>query len=241
MGKNKGISKLADMSITKSSKLIAYDGSGSTGGQRNYHDKSAEILLENPTAEILFWDSGHRIITRLEMKEINSKLRGFGGTEPRNIAEYVKAKDFHGDLIIITDGQCGNSSVDACSALLPDWHFDSVICYLIGSSSSVNQSITCPFTRNAASFEVINIDPHGVVAESNRISAEDWKVLETIENISSVKEFEMVFETLKKTIVAKTMGLASGIRFHSKTRSCPARPSSSNEKETRILNLCCEF
>jgi hypothetical protein len=211
--------KLTELSLSTPSQLIAYDGSGSTMGRTVYHKKSEEILKNNPNAEIVLWDHEYRQLTREEMASINTSRQGFGGTNPAAVADYVIHKNFHGDLVIITDGQCGNASIDVCSEKLGNsWHFDSVICYLIrtgvGLAGIVNQSVTCPFTRNASKFEIILIGTDGKLEEESKITEDDWKVLETVDNIKTIGDFEEVYETLKKTVIAKTMGLSSGKSNH---------------------------
>ena len=77
-----------------SSVLIAYDGSGSTGGCAVYHDTTQTIVSQYPNAKILFWDNSHKVITHTKLAEINTRREGFGGTSPVEIAKWVRVSWF---------------------------------------------------------------------------------------------------------------------------------------------------
>lgn len=185
--------------------LIAYDGSGSTGGNAAYHSETQRIVAQYPDATILFWDSDHRIITADELAEINRKCKGFDGTSPNEIATWVRANNFHGRLVIITDGEVYASHVDVCSTTLGEWAFEYVEAHLIGGH--VNMSVTCPFTR---------MSPHSVYLYepstghqrvlTTAVSADDLGLLTKLGSISTIDEFQIVAATLESVLVARTMG-----------------------------------
>eukprot|EP00184_Porphyridium_aerugineum_P006370 CAMPEP_0184707214 /NCGR_PEP_ID=MMETSP0313-20130426/37158_1 /TAXON_ID=2792 /ORGANISM="Porphyridium aerugineum, Strain SAG 1380-2" /LENGTH=784 /DNA_ID=CAMNT_0027168789 /DNA_START=184 /DNA_END=2538 /DNA_ORIENTATION=- len=186
--------------------LIAYDGSGSTGGMVFYHERTQRILQEFPKAEVLLWDDKKKIVTRREMAKINEMHQGGGGTDSAQIADYVKANDFKGHLIIITDGEVYGQCVDRCSEILGnEWPFREVTCHLIGGS--VNMSVTCPFTR-VSPHTIYLYEPSKSYEQQlqTRISAEDLAVLDQIKKVNTVDEFMKVADLLERVLIARTMG-----------------------------------
>lgn len=185
--------------------LIAYDGSGSTGGCVDYHAITQHIAKTYPDATILLWDNVHRVITADELAEINNRCKGFGGTSPREIAEWVREHNFHGHLVLITDGEVHVHEVDKCSALLGEWEFERVDAHLIGGS--VNMSISCPFTRTS-SHSVYLYEPSNQYRNVcvTQVAKEDFELLTSISRISSVEEFQAVASKLETVLVARTMG-----------------------------------
>jgi hypothetical protein len=191
--------------MASTSVLIAYDGSGSTGGCAVYHDTTQTIVRQYPEAKILFWDNSHKVITAARLAEINTAREGFGGTSPVEIAKWVRANNFHGHLIIITDGEVHISGVDDCSSTLGDWSFEYVNAHLIGGS--VNMSITCPFTRSS-SHTVYLYEPSSEhrATMTTRVDAKDMELLTEIDHISTVEQFQAIAEKLETVLVARTMG-----------------------------------
>ena len=195
--------------------LIAYDGSGSTGGCAEYHDTTQTIASQYPDAKILFWDNSHKLITAERLSEINAVRQGFGGTSPVEIAKWVRDNDFHGRLIIITDGQVYGNDVFNCSSTLGGWTFEYVEAHLIGRS--VNMSITCPFTRTS-SHTVYLYDPSNQYRSTmtTHVDAKDMELLTDIECISTVEEFQAIAEKLEAVLVARTMGTSGNMELRDK-------------------------
>ena len=84
--------------------LYAYDGSGSTGGSRLYHETSQSIFRTLPadgSTQILFWDSAARVISPDELWDINLSMKGCCGTDPVTVARHIVATNFHGNLVFI--------------------------------------------------------------------------------------------------------------------------------------------
>jgi hypothetical protein len=182
--------------------LIAYDGSGSTGDSANYHDETQRIVATLPAdTTILFWDNNHRVITHDELAAINKARQGGGGTQTEALATYILKTNFHGHLIIITDGQVSPSSIDACSkALGPSWPFASVTAHLIDTGGQVNMSVTCPFTR---------MSPHRIYSNqclTHEITEHDLSTISQIATIRTIEDFLAVAPRLESAIVARTMG-----------------------------------
>ena len=196
-----------------SSVLIAYDGSGSTGGSREYHRLTSTLVSEHfdsgSKCQILFWNCSRRFISREELNSINANRRGNGGTCPKGIAEGVKEIHFHGHLVIISDGQVAHYDVDASDkALGPTWKFEKVTCHLINTGGAVNMSITCPFTRNSP-HSVYLYSPANQYAPPSSdlaVSAEDVAMLNELQSISTVEVFENMFQSIERAVIARTMG-----------------------------------
>lgn len=190
--------------------LIAYDGSGSTGGtgNRHYHDKTQQILAQYPDSEVLFWDNAGKIVTRAEMAEINAACRGGGGTEPASIAIYCRAANFHGELIIITDGEVHSSSVDRSGEVLgADWKFEHVTAYLINTGGTVNMSVTCPFTRcSPHQIHVLDRTATPIQEASVTVTAADMAVIDELDAIGTIADYLAVAPRLDSLVIARTMG-----------------------------------
>jgi hypothetical protein len=190
--------------------LIAYDGSGSTGGtgNRHYHDKTQQILAQYPDAEILFWENTGRIITRAEMADINAACRGGGGTDSSSIAIYCRAANFHGELIIITDGEVPAFSVDRCAEILGnDWKFEHVTAFLINTGGTVNMSVTCPFTR-VSPHQICVLDRMAapVPEASVIVTAADMAVIDELDAIGTIADYLAIADRLESLVIARTMG-----------------------------------
>lgn len=191
--------------------VVAYDGSGSTGNQAHYHDETQRIVSNldaaSPKMKILFWDTSHRTITERELAQINKERKGGGGTESACIAEYVRATDFHGDLVIITDGQVSEGSVDRCASLLGgDWTFASVTAHLIDTGGVVNMSVTCPFTRRSPHTIYTYMRATNYERCATTVTAEDLQILERIAAIQTIADFMTVAPVMERAVVARTMG-----------------------------------
>jgi hypothetical protein len=186
--------------------VIAYDGSGSTGGCAEYHIQTQRIVQQYPDARILFWDNHHRLISHKELCEINTARKGFGGTSPAEIAVWVQNNNFHGHLVIITDGEVHVGGIDACSEILgSDWTFSYVTAHLIGGS--VNMSVTCPFTRQSPHTVYLYEPKHTYTQiQTTQVSIEDMELFSRISTISSVDEFQTLAPTLERVLIARTMG-----------------------------------
>lgn len=202
------------MSSENVSTLFAIDNSGSTNHEKHYHDATLRIFNEeygkDPSMKILLWNHNLAISSREEFLAMNSDLKGSGWTEPCVIADYIKKTNFHGRLVLITDGQVSGDDVEACtSALGMEWGLASTEVHLIETCETVNLSVPCPFTRNT---------PHIVFKHTNdddqntektiliNVSNNDLKLLDSLDSIKSVAEYEEIRERLDAVVVARTMG-----------------------------------
>lgn len=143
--------------------LIGYDYSGSTQMQRVYHSKTQQILNEYRSRSpiIIRWGSEAIPITIGDLDIINNKLDGKGGTFPSTLAKYIEKIDFHGVLVLITDGEVEKTEISICSEILKTWKFAYVIVHLIKNAGTVNESVSLPFTRNSE-HRIVLYDDYGM-------------------------------------------------------------------------------
>lgn len=97
------------------STLIGYDYSGSTGNRPFYHSKTQDIVSRFPDKTIASWDDRCEIISTDRLAIINKNLTGRGGTSPICLVDYIIKNDFHGHLVLLTDGDIYSYEVKRCS------------------------------------------------------------------------------------------------------------------------------
>lgn len=192
--------------------LYAYDGSGSTGGSRLYHETSQSIFRTLPadgSTRILFWDSAARVISPDELRDINLSMKGCGGTDPSAVARHIVATNFHGNLVFLSDGQVYSHQVDFCDRTLPaGWTFESVRVILVetGLVGSVNMSVSCPFTRNSPhTVQMVtlgNSSPKTVTQVTPDVIA----LLADLDAIKTVADWTAAAPLLEPAVIARTMG-----------------------------------
>lgn len=110
---------------------------------------------------------------------------GRGGTSPELVAQEVVRIGLK-KIILVTDGQVSDHSVQACDKLLDKHKFTKTICYIISTSgyqSGVNLSVTCPFTRQCDN-EVYEKSYNGVLKKLVQHTPEDYKILDTLDEIT---------------------------------------------------------
>jgi hypothetical protein len=207
--------------------LIAYDCSGSTNQVQFYHRMSADIVksiigmddefssqIAVSQVDVLLWDSEAKIADLNELNKINDSLNGYGGTRPSFVARHCIEKGFHGNLVLITDGEIGTDEIDTADEILHEWKFAQVECHVIQQYGDANMSVFCPFFRNS---------PH-VIYSHNQAKRDKWKslmqvttddflIVADIVNVSKVEEFESLFPRLEKVLISKTMGKAEDVEL----------------------------
>jgi len=203
----------ATASAKAATTLFAYDGSGSTGGSLRYHSISQQLYRELPAADtqILFWDSAARIITPAELLRINTARQGNGGTCPERIASHLVNTNFHGHLVILTDGQVSSAAVDACDRILPaDWTFASVRILMVDTGGAINMSVGCPFTRSSPHIVQKLTEGDGSRLESAQtvtaVNPDMFALLDRLDSIATVADWTTVATALEPVIIARTMG-----------------------------------
>lgn len=211
--------------------LFAYDGSGSTGRSQRYHNATAKLYQELPadTTQILLWESFARIISAQELQRINIGLVGAGGTNPSNIATYIRDNDFHGHLVLLTDGQVSGYDVEACDRILPtDWHFASVRVLLVHTGGAVNLSVSCPFTRNSPHTVHQITEGDGLnLATATQLMAVSPEMLELLGRLDSINNLrdwsDALAAGLEPVIIARTMGRTGDPTLRDKLLALKAR------------------
>jgi len=162
------------------------------------------------------WNTSAMRASEAELARINQRMEGSGGTDSSQIADWIRANNFHDDLVILTDGQVGQSEIDRCASVLGDsWNFASVTAHLIDTGGLVNLSVTCPFTRNGSSQVFTYMATNGYMQKSElEVSAASLAALAEISSIRTVEEFEARYPTLLDAIIVKTMGTTGNASLH---------------------------
>ena len=203
--------------------LFAYDCSGSTLSCNSYHEKNQRILnaileaieniKKNQKKDINFkivkWDNVCVEITTEELNEINRYKKGFGGTSPEKVCDYIKLNNFRGHLVLISDGEISPSSVDYCSNSLSEWSFKNVYVCLVSNCGEINESISCAFTRNCPhTIEILRNSNNVLESEVISVSNDDYRLLDTIDNdnINNISDFYILSEKIKDVLISITMG-----------------------------------
>jgi phosphotransferase system IIB component len=209
--------------------LEGYDCSGSTGiscycfkrfdcscgvNSKNnnisfYHKKTQEIertVLEGKKVTRTRWDDSIHEISKSELEWINRTKRGYNGTNPEVLVDYIINKKFHGNLVLISDGQIGSNTVQRCSEKLKEWKFKKVFIYLIGTGFNIEESISCAFTRNSP--HVIEIyNSNGTLKQDViEITNESFGILDKIDSISDEDEFMAIVPELDNLLASINMG-----------------------------------
>lgn len=196
--------------MTTPTTLFAYDGSGSTGGSALYHTTSQNLfasLPAPPNTQILLWDSSSRIISPAELAHINAAQQGNGGTDPELIARHVVATNFHGHLVLLSDGQVSQSSVATCDRTLPaGWTFASVRVVLVNTGGTVNMSVSCPFTRNSPHTIQMVTAAAPAPTTLTEVKQESFALLSALDDIKTVADWTAAAPTLEPVVIARTMG-----------------------------------
>jgi hypothetical protein len=198
--------------------LLGYDCSGSTGVYYNnielvsfYHTKTQNIertLLDGKNVIRTRWDDYIVQITQKELEIINKSKKGYDGTNPEVLVDYIINKNFHGNLVLITDGQIGSDIIKRCSAKLKEWKFKKVFIYLIQTNSynNIQESVSCAFVRNSPhTIEIYNTN--GTLKQDViNITHQSFSILNNIESITNEDEFMSSVPILDNLLMSVNMG-----------------------------------
>jgi hypothetical protein len=199
--------------------MLGYDCSGSTQHAEFYHRKTQEIVenvldkhevfLESSSNVIrLRWDGAVVEMTKRDLFFINTTKRGYGGTYPEVLVDYIVKNNFHGVLVLITDGQISPGEVRKCSEQLMDWKFKKVFVYIMKTSfyGNIEESISCAFVRNSP--HVIEIYNNNGELNQNvvEITRESFAILEKLDSITDEETFLSFVPELDNLLMSINMG-----------------------------------
>ena len=212
------------MSFSKYSQYttaVGYDCSASTGFSQsaNYHLQTQQIVkdLNSETTLFIRWDDTYKIISKVDLEEINKNKRGFGGTSPHTLFQFLKDIGFKGDLIFISDGQISPDSALVCSKLLMIWKFNKVYVNLISTGGIINESVSCALTRNSPHEIKIYKNLHSdIPTDSISVNNEDFNFVFNIDSINSIEEFLTQKEPIKNVLFSVNSGIEGNKILHKK-------------------------
>lgn len=186
---------------------IMLDNSGSTGNSSNYWPAVQEILAlyGQKINHFYFWNSSIREVDKKVFEKALVEKRGQGGTDPTLVAKEIVLKQIR-NIILITDGQVADYSVQECDKILAEYKFSKTVCYIISTSGygGCNMSVTCPFTRNCEN-EVYEKPIDQPFKKLVQYTPEDYKILDTLDDIT-LENFEASFDKIQGLIIALNMG-----------------------------------
>lgn len=209
-------------SLTQSTNKVTFyiDVSGSVGQFKNYWDKVNTVYLEHKenkrVGKIFIWDSGIQEITCVKLESMIREKKGYGGTDPSNIATSLIKNKINSDIIIFTDGNVYDREVQQTDKLLAEYQLDNVKCYIIGNNT-INMSVTCPFTRNNNSqvYSQKNINSELLLTSYNKL---DPLLFNTLDRIS-LDTFNEKYDLLEDAIISRNMGKSGDLQMKEKLLS----------------------
>ena len=231
-----------EIDIIKVKRCFAIDYSGSTQGEKFYHENIKDILskkYEN-NDEIIVWDHNSKYITFNDYMKINNNLEGFGGTNPKCIFSSIFEKHkkvIYDEFVLITDGQIYEKEVEECSELIENnkTNFipNYVEVYLIGNKNSTNLSVVCPFTRYSSSKTILKSPDEKEDNIINEVSADDLNILKKIKNISTLVDFNKNYESIEKAFIARLLGTKGDIELRKEVLLMQRRINKNLAKEVK--------
>ena len=226
-----------------SKKCFAIDYSGSTSGEKFYHD-NVKVILDKKFTEgddIIIWDSDAKFIPYNQYMEINKNRRGYGGTYPNSIFTLFKGKEntHYSEFILITDGEVDQYEVEKCDQEFEKNKniliYDYAEVYLIGRKNSTNLSVACPFTRFCASKTILKSPEEAEDKVITEISLDDLKIVEKVSSISTEAEFNLNFESLKKACIVRLIGTNGDVELRKALLLMQKRIVQNNAEENKSL------
>ena len=188
------------------------DTSGSVGGSPNYWNTINDLLsLYGPkVGHFYFWNTSIEECSKKRFEQAIQEKKGWGGTAPELVAQEVVKKNIK-KVILVTDGQVSDHSVNQCDKLLENHEFEKSICYIISTSSygALNMSVTCPFTRKCEN-EVYEKPYNGPLNKVVQYTPADYKILDTLDEIS-LENFCEKYDMIEGLIIALNMGKEGNI------------------------------
>lgn len=176
---------------------IFVDNSGSTYNCTLYWNKVRVVVKElSQNSKVYCWNS-KLIINQKEVKYILEHGDANGGTSIDPVARYCVKNNINGNIIIITDGDVLENSVEAATTILRNHIFKKVKIYICGN----NLSVGAAFSRNCE-VELIHLLSEKLFYS---ISNEDLELLKNIKDIS-YSTFNEKFDTLMQLVATQVRG-----------------------------------
>jgi hypothetical protein len=189
--------------------LIAYDSLGSTADDAMYHKKSRQIVDDiferYQGVRILSWNHEGEYITKGLFDNLNRMNHGDGGTDIDCIARALIDDNFHGKLVIITDGGVNPYSVHKCNDVMQLFtgRITDVDVHVI-TWGEADLSVTCPFTRRCPHKVYMHTHMSGTTELS--VSSDDIALIDQIDAIDTLEEFEEKHDAILRALTARFMG-----------------------------------
>jgi len=214
--------------------MVLYDCSGSTGKSLSgascylYHSQTQEIVKYLDSSKTLFvrWDHEFKVISKVDLEEINKDKKGFGGTNPISVFKYIKNIGFKGNIHFISDGQIEQSIVKECSEIFSGLKFNSVKIHLICTGGNINESVSCALTRGSP-HEIKNYKDDTSIT----VTEEDFQSTYSLDSISTIDEFLSRKKTMENVLISINMGTSGNKILHQKLVALKNRLVKSKSKK----------
>lgn len=190
-------------SFYSNNSIVCIDISGSVSGYEFYWKTVKSIvndwLIRFPNPVWCFWNTDAIVsyTKDLYIKHFSEKI-GYNATMSDVIVPVLKNHKINENILLITDGEVDNQSIDRCDLQLRQYHVNNVECHIINSSP--NLSVTCPFTRkNTSKVYTYKPSAKGLSQLVFNYSINDYKILEGIESLSYdtfMEKYEKIYELL---------------------------------------------
>ena len=197
--------------------VFELDISGSVDGKSSYFIFSREKFYSLPKDKTIccVWDTNHRVISYKEMERMLNDCKGYGGTDPSQIAiglfnlittgKITKGKYI---LHVITDGQARPDEADEYNKTkfgLDGIGAVYVNAYIYDTGGTVNRGCIAPFMRTSPSKMEYLKD--GKIVSSCEVTPDDYNCLSKIHTITTYKDLESNIDSIDRAIKTILVGL----------------------------------
>ena len=197
------------INLSKLKTLFAFDNSGSISENSIYFDEIDNLIKKyyNQGDKFYLWGSTYIEKSKTEIDSWIKAKRGFEGTDSSLIAELaIGCPNYREHLIIVTDGLVGEGEIKRCDEIINNnkIQFKFVSIYLIGKGG--NLSVGAPFCRFSPSRTFLIIDNSHHRIKGPTMSLYDLSLYDQITNITSIEQFNNLYDKLYSVIKARTLG-----------------------------------
>ena len=201
---------------------LAVDCSGSVTRSEKYFCKVQQLFDKVSAAEraasakFLVWNTTVVEKSCEAMAQWIHHRSGSGGTNPSCLAEFIKNQQFHGVLILVTDGYVSASEVDACDGVLrsgaEQYSFEHVQIFIVQTQlSSPDLSVGAAFAR--FSSHVREFIPLAGQSTSVSVDRADQELFDAFvqKKHMDLETLEAAAEKLKSVAVARFILTAGSV------------------------------